>query len=105
MSRNDTELESARTQTAMKLDHLSEDDPPAVQFDGNSLAVEDDGNPPAFPVDDTRASPVDDNPSAAQVGRFEPSEAWRERFAAECTEDLLKRARFFASQRARDLGW
>jgi hypothetical protein len=90
----------------MNLDRLPEDDLPAAQVDGISPAVEEDGNPRAVPVDDnSRATPVDDNPSAAQVVRFEPSKAWLERFAAECTEDLLKRARYFAAQRAQDLGW
>lgn len=106
MSGNDTELESVRMQTAMKLDHLPEDDPPAVEEDGKSPAVEEDGNAPAVQVDDNpRATPVDDNPSAAPVARVERSKAWLERLAAECTEDLLKRARYFAAQRAQDLGW
>jgi hypothetical protein len=49
--------------------------------------------------------PPDSAPPLAPVARSQLSEEWIEKFDAQCTELLLKRARRYAAQRARDLGW
>ncbi|HEU4726476.1 MAG TPA: hypothetical protein VFT22_01245 [Kofleriaceae bacterium] len=45
--------------------------------------------------------PGNDPPS----GAFVPPEPWIDAFDSQCTEQLLKRARRVAAQRARDFGW
>jgi hypothetical protein len=47
----------------------------------------------------------DDDPTPEGLSRHVPSEDWIDALEQQCTEPLLKRARRYAAQRARDAGW